>query len=980
MSIKPVAPEMANDEFFERKVRPLLIQNCFACHAKGQKKGGLSLADRAGLLAGGDSGAVVALEKPQDSLLIAAVEHRGGVAMPPDAKLSGPEIAILKKWIELGAPWPESANKGNGIRTSGSITDEDRQFWSFQPVKDVAPPAVKNGAWSRRPLDQFVLAQLEANGLSPVGEADKRTFIRRATFDLIGLPPTPDDVAAFVADDSPLAHERLINRLLESPHYGERWARHWLDVARYGEDQAHTFQARMYPSGYRYRDWVVTALNADMPYNQFVIEQIAGDLLPDDAHASSLSGTALAAGQSNAVVTEPAASAVPLTSRRLERLPALGYLALGPVYYKDAGCAGKAESDEVDDRIDTLCRGFLGLTVSCARCHDHKFDPIPTQDYYALAGVFASTEYREAPLAPDDIVKQFDAKAEAIKSLEKKLADTQTDEARKLGESLVPNISKYVIAAWKLQEARRTDPKISAKSFTDEGRLHEFLIDRWSQFLTSDLVQKRAYFNTYKSFTSSSAEKPGVNDTTAESPPDADAVVSIEAKVEWFGVALQQQISTAIRTRVELEAAYAKQLAAAADADKNKVAKPKFDGPMAELLKDILTANNAPLFIPKGNAEKLYPEASKVLLGGIQQELDQSKKELGPKYPTAHSLAEAKPTNVKVNLRGNHKELGDEVPRRFLAILSPAEPQPFRDGSGRLELARAIADPANPLTARVMVNRVWQHHFGRGLVGTPSNFGLLGERPTHPELLDHLAAKFVASSWSLKQLHREIMLSATYRLSSQVDGRGLRVEGQQQLADIPISSPSTLNPQLPTTLDPDNRLLWRHNRRRLDIEAWRDSMLAVSGNLDRALGGAAVNLNDGGNRRRTLYAAISRHELNGTLRLFDFPDPNLTSERRVSTTVPMQQLFVLNSDFLVRQARSLSQRLSNEATSDDKGRIERAYSILFQRPPNEAEVRIGLSYLQAPLPENIPADQVKLTAWEQYTQALLGTNEFVFVD
>ena len=618
--------------------------------------------------------------------------------------------------------------------------------------------------------------------------------------------------------------------------------------------------------------------------------------------------------------------------------------------------------------------------MSCARCHDHKFDPIPTQDYYALAGVFASTEYREAPLAPDDIVKQFDAKAEAIKSLEKKLADTQTDEARKLGESLVPNISKYVIAAWKLQEARRTDPKISAKSFTDEGRLHEFLIDRWSQFLTSDLVQKRAYLSTYKSFTSSSAEKPGVNDTTAESPPDADAVVSIEAKVEWFGVALQQQISTAIRTRVELEAAYAKQLAAAADADKNKVAKPKFDGPMAELLKDILTANNAPLFIPKGNAEKLYPEASKVLLTGIQQELDQSKKELGPKYPTAHSLAEAKPTNVKVNLRGNHKELGDEVPRRFLAILSPAEPQPFRDGSGRLELARAIADPANPLTARVMVNRVWQHHFGRGLVGTPSNFGLLGERPTHPELLDHLAAKFVASSWSLKQLHREIMLSATYRLSSQVDGRGLRVEGQQQFADIPISSPSTLNPQLPTTLDPDNRLLWRHNRRRLDIEAWRDSMLAVSGNLDRALGGAAVNLNDGGNRRRTLYAAISRHELNGTLRLFDFPDPNLTSERRVSTTVPMQQLFVLNSDFLVRQARSLSQRLSNEATSDDKGRIERAYSILFQRPPNETEVRIGLSYLQAPLPENIPADQVKLTTWEQYTQALLGTNEFVFVD
>ncbi|MBC8116381.1 MAG: DUF1549 domain-containing protein, partial [Candidatus Saccharimonas sp.] len=315
-STKPAAAEMPGDEFFERKVRPLFVQHCYSCHAKGQKKGGLSLADRTGLLAGGESGAVVALEKPDDSLLIAAVEHRGGMQMPPNGKLSDGEVAALRKWIELGAPWPESTTKNSGgIRTSGSITDEDRQFWSFQPVKDISPPAVKNGTWSRRPLDQFVMAQLEANDLSPVGEADKRMFIRRATFDLIGLPPTPDEVAAFIADDSPLAHERLINRLLESPHYGERWARHWLDVARYGEDQAHTFQARMYPSGYRYRDWVVAAFNADMPYNQFVIEQIAGDLLPE-------------------------------ANGRLERLPALGYLALGPIYYKDAGCMGKAESDE----------------------------------------------------------------------------------------------------------------------------------------------------------------------------------------------------------------------------------------------------------------------------------------------------------------------------------------------------------------------------------------------------------------------------------------------------------------------------------------------------------------------------------------------------------------------------------------------------------------------------------------------------------
>lgn len=915
---KPAVAEMSANEFFERKVRPLFVEHCYSCHAKGQKKGGFSLADRAGLLAGGESGAVVALEKPAESLLITAVEHRGGLQMPPNRKLSDAEIAALKKWIELGAPWPDSAaNKSGGIRASGSITAEDRQFWSFQPVKEVAPPAVKNGAWPRRPLDQFVMAQLEANDLSPVGETDKRAFIRRATFDLIGLPPTSDDVAAFLADESPLAHERLINRLLESPHYGERWARHWLDVARYAEDQAHTFQARMYPNGYRYRDWVVASFNRDLPYDQFVIAQIAGDLLPE-------------------------------ANGRLERLPALGYLALGPVYYKDAGCAGKAESDEIDDRIDTLCRGFLGLTVSCARCHDHKFDPIPTQDYYALAGVFASTQYREAPIASEDVVQQYDARAEAIKGQEKRLADAQATEARKLGESFAPLTSKYVLAAWKLQHRGEQKADELAKKLADELGLERFLIERWSQFLMTDLVQKRAYLADYKQVLAAQAGKSDI-------ASDPAAV----AAVEQAGVALQEKFVTALKTRDELDAAYAQRLAEATEADKGKVEKPKHAPAQVELLKDLLTEKNGPLALPKDRVDKLLPEASETLLTGIQKELDQAKKDLGPKYPTAHSLTDGKPTNTKVHLRGSHKDLGDEVPRRFLAILGPDEPQSFQEGSGRLELARAIANPANPLTARVMVNRVWLHHFGRGLVGTPSNFGLLGERPTHPELLDYLAAKFVASGWSLKQLHREIMLSATYRLASDQGSTSKDKE---------------------LTTDPDNRLLWRQNRRRLDIEAWRDSMLAVSGNLDATLGGSAVNLNDGGNRRRTLYAAVSRHELNGTLRLFDFPDPNLTSERRVSTTVPMQQLFVLNSDFLVRQAKALAGRLATETPSDDKVRIERAYAILFQRTPSEAEVRIGLSYLQAPLPENVTASQVKLTAWEQYAQALLGTNEFVFVD
>jgi len=917
-SSPPSTSERPGEEFFERKVRPLLVQHCYSCHAKGQQKGGLNLSDRAGLLAGGDSGSVVSLEKPDESLLVAAVEHRGGMQMPPNGKLSDAEVAALRQWIQAGAPWPESANPNSGgLRTAGGITADDRRFWSFQPVKDFMTPSVENETWPRRPLDRFVLAALEANGLSPVDEADKRTFLRRATFDLLGLPPTPEDVAAFLADDSPLAHERLIDRLLESPHYGERWARHWLDVARYGEDQAHTFQARTYPNGYRYRDWVVEAFSADMPYDQFVVEQIAGDLLPEpEAHK--------------------------------ERFAALGYLALGPVYYKDAGCAGKAESDEVDDRIDTLCRGFLGLTVSCARCHDHKFDPIPTKDYYALAGVFASTQYREAPLAAAEIVKKYDTAAEAIKGQEKQLTEARATAARRLGESFVPLASKYLLAAWKLRNRGEQNADALADQLAKDLGLHRFLIERWSELLATDLVQKRAYFLAYKQLVEGQAGKSGL----------ADDPVAV-ATAREIGHKLQEQFVAALRARDELEAMHARRLAEAADAEKGKIEKPKLDPAQAELLKDLLTDKTAPLAIPKDRAEKLLSPESKGALDAMQKDLEQAKKNLGPKYPFAHSLTEGPPANAKVHERGNHKDLGEEVPRRFLAILSPDEPQSFRDGSGRLELARAIASPANPLTARVMVNRVWMHHFGQGLVGTPSNFGLLGERPTHPELLDFLAAKFIASGWSLKQLHREIMLSATYRLAS--DRR-----------------PATKEKEL--TADPDNRLLWRQNRRRLDIEAWRDSLLAASGSLDAALGGPAANLNDDGNRRRTLYAAISRHDLNGTLRLFDFPDPNLTSERRVSTTVPMQQLFVLNSDFLIRQAKSLVSRLEREAEADDNRRIERAYALLFQRAPTATEMRIGLRYLQTPLSGDGTTSEVKLTAWERYAQVLLGTNEFVFVD
>jgi mono/diheme cytochrome c family protein len=702
---KPPSP--AQIEFFEKKVRPVLADQCFKCHGPDKQKGGLRLDSRAALLVGGDSGPAIVPGKPEASLLVKAVAHAEDVSqMPPKGKLAAEQVAALTAWIKDGAAWPETAAAAirpvvtdRGLQ----VTDKDRQFWSFRPVADPPLPVVRNASWCKTPIDRFVLARLEEKGLQPAAAADKRTLIRRVTFDLIGLPPTPAEIDAFMADNSSGAFAKVVDRLLANPHYGERWARHWLDVARYGEDQAHTFQSRKYPNGFRYRDWLVGAFNADLPYDRFIKEQIAADLLDGPG--------------------------------KPERLAALGFFALGPVYYGDP-----KKLDQIDDRIDTLCRGFLGLTVACARCHDHKFDPIPTRDYYALAGIIAGTEYVEEPLVPPEVVEEAKRK--------------QTEQEKK-----------------------------------------------------------------------------------------------------------------------------------------NKVP---------------------------------------------------------PKYPFIHALKEGpQPITMRVHVRGNPETLGEEEPRHFLTVLS-ADPQPFMHGSGRLDLAEAIASRENPLTARVMVNRIWQHHFGKGIVRTPSNFGSLGERPTHPELLDYLARRFVASGWSIKALHREILLSATYQQSSRYEARAYEV-------------------------DPDNRLLWHVSRRRLEVEAWRDAMLAVSGRLDLTLGGPSLDLASPANRRRTFYGAVSRHDLNPLLRLFDYPDPNVHAAERPETTVPLQQLFVLNDEFLVNNAKALAARLTADPNTDDAERLRRAFPLVFGRPATEREVQLGLAFLAS-------ADETGLTRWQQYAQALLASNEFLYVD
>ncbi len=908
-------------EFFERRIRPLFVSHCYECHGPDRVKGGLRLNSADAMRRGGDSGPVVVAGKPEESLLIEAVGHRSDIKMPPKEKLADAEIADLKRWVEFGAPWPADQPDAKTETAQFKITEEQRAFWSFQPIRAPALPQVKNEAWLATAIDRFVLARIEAAGLKASPEADRRTLIRRVTFDLTGLPPTPDEVDAFVADDRPDAWEQLVDRLLNSPHHGERWARYWLDVARYAEDQAHTFQARKYPNGYLFRDWVVQAINDDLPYDQFVMQQIAGDLLEGPA------------------------------DKKHDRETAVGYFALGPVYYADAGCAFKASLDELDDRIDTLARGFLGLTLACARCHDHKFDPISQQDYYALAGVFRSTTYREAPLVPADVVAKYEQGQTDIKEQERQVKKYQEQEAVRLSEQTARRASRCLTAVWRLAHPPAESGSTKVSQIARDEQIPEVVIERWQKFLVSEnreqLPQLAAWFRLV--------------DQAADLAVPADGKGVPSAVVE-AALMFQEEVLAAFEARSELERRHAAAVAAAPDAEKTKIAKPTLDKPHADLLA-ALVGGKGLCGIPVEKVEGLLDGIHLVELTALKARHETLKKTAPAKYAFAHSLADGQSANMKLHIRGNPNRTGDEVPRRFLTILAPESPQTFAQGSGRVELARAITSPNNPLTARVIVNRLWQQHFGRGIVGTPSNFGAQGERPSHPELLDYLAGRLLAQGWSLRRVHREILLSATYRQAS---------------ADMPANS----------EIDPDNKLLWRMNRRRLDVEAWRDALMMAAGNLDRSIGGPSGSLPSSDFRRRTLYGQVSRHNLDGMLRLFDFPDPNITSERRTVTTVPLQQLFVLNSDFMVREAKTLAARVAG-ASNDDTARIYEAYRVLFGRPPTAEETQLGIEFLAIAEPgepaqtgqkPDQPLPKSALSRWEQYAQVLLGANEFTFVD
>ncbi|MBI4662172.1 MAG: PSD1 domain-containing protein, partial [Verrucomicrobia bacterium] len=921
--VRMLAADDMGIEFFEKKIRPVLAEYCYECHSHTAKKlkADLYLDHREGLLQGGESGVAVVLGEPDKSRLIEAIRYTNSdLQMPPKKKLPEAVIADLVEWIKMGAPWPEEPKLqiADSNRENPEAEKRKRDHWAWQPIRDYTPPAVKNMDWPRSPIDHFILAKLEEKALKPAPQADRRMLIRRAYFDLTGLPPSLLAVEDFVADGSSDAFAKVVDQLLASPHYGERAARHWMDVARYGEDQAHSFQPRLYPQGFRYRDWLVRSLNSDMPYDDFIREQIAADLLEGP--------------------------------NPLERLPALGFFALGPVYYGDSKMF-----DQLDDRIDTLTRGFLGLTVACARCHDHKYDPISQKDYYALAGVFSSTAYVEVPVVPQEVVQVYDRAQAAIQSKNSEIDKVIQAEGAKLGQSMAGEIARYMVSAWKLENQRKNNPKLAAEQIAKPEGLHGVALERWTKYLVPDPKNEKPHLARWR-------QTLAQQDAKTDLSSDEKAVTEVRQAAEAF----QNYVSALRKAKDALEESHSAALANAADGAKDQLVKPALEKSQSAVLDEIFGTDGV-LTIPKNQVERLFAAETKTRLSQLRNELERLKKEAPPKYPVIHALKEgSKIANVPVLLRGNPETPGEEAPRRFLSILAGEREHAFKHGSGRAELADAIADRHNPLTVRVMVNRIWQHHFGRGLVRTASNFGTLGEPPTHPELLDYLASRFLDLGWSMKALHRMIMLSAAYQMSSQSDPRN-------------------------SEIDPENAFLWRMNRQRLEVEVWRDAMLAVSDKLDRAIGGPSAQLASPDNHRRTLYAAVSRHDLNSLLRLFDFPDPNVTSDTRSVTTVPLQQLFVLNSEFMIRQAKALAAKLTAHPNETAEARVRRAFLIAYGRPPSDPELRLGLNFLSAPEPSQGSGSAGNgssesngaashFSKWEQYAQILLSSNEFMYVD
>jgi mono/diheme cytochrome c family protein len=890
----------AGDEFFEKEIRPLLVTHCLECHGE-KRTAGLLLASRGSLLQGGESGAAIVPGDPAASLLIQAVRHEGGLEMPPKKQLTPREIEALVRWVELGAPWPDSA-----ALSPADPAERARTHWAFQPVREPAVPEVRNADWVQTPIDAFILQRLEQAELTPAPEADRRTLIRRVSYGLTGLPPTPEEVTEFVQDPDPEAYAKLVDRLLDAPQYGEHLARQWLDLARYSDTKGYVYarEERFWVHAWTYRDWVVQALNSDLPYNRFLLLQLAADQVPD---------------------------------RGATDLAAMGFLTLGRRFLG-------VKHDILDDRIDAVSRGMLGLSVGCARCHDHKYDPIPTTDYYSLYGVFDSCAERYVPLSETpagDAAYQSELQTRREK-LQTKLAESREETSARVRQ----RIGDYLRAQTQLD----LYPAEGFDQVFEKDDLLPAFVRRWEAFLHNADRRGDPVFAPWLAYRQLPADT-FAEQAAAVLPALIAAGREVHPQVAAAFASPPQSFGDVIDRYAKLFTEVDGQWRTLLDTATKEGADPPQELPdaHAESLRRILYGPASPCEVPDEpivHTETFFDSGTTTELWKLQGEVDRWIINAPVADPWALTLVDRPvPAEPRVFRRGSPLNKGDPVPRQFLKLLAGDDRQPFQQGSGRLELAQAIIDPQNPLTARVIVNRVWALHFGQGLVPTPSDFGLRAAAPSHPELLDWLASRFVADGWSLKLLHRQMLLSATYRQSSLGPN------------DPPVR-------QRAEQLDPGNRLLWRWTPHRLTFEELRDSLLAASGQLDLQSGGKPVPLFDPPfPRRRTLYGLVDRQFFPSALRVFDFANPDLHIPARNETTVPQQALYVLNHPLVLEQVRRLA-AATVEPSTEPRLVIHQLFRRTLQRNPTDDEVADGLAFVAAAEQTRQPLERVTVADWQ----------------
>jgi len=940
VTVRAAEPTKAQLDFFERKIRPILTENCFKCHspAKGKIKGGLELDWKGGWEKGGENGPVIVPGDPEQSRLIKAVRYIDpDLQMPPKGeKLSATQISDLVAWVKMGAPDPRTIRPAAAI--AGEIGGNGKDHWAFKPVNKPPLPDVQNGAWVRNEVDRFVLAKLEASGMKPNEPADPRALIRRVYFDLIGLPPTPEEADQFLNDDSPKAFEKVVDKLLASPHYGERWGRHWLDVARYSDSKGQFDRRRessIYPYAWTYRDYVIKAFNEDKPYDRFIVEQLAADKLTLGADKNAQA--------------------------------ALGFITLGDHFNGNP-------NDIINDRIDVTSKAFLGLTVSCARCHDHKFDPIPQADYYSLHGIFASSVEPQT--------KPAISSASAGTSYQDYLAKRAELDGR------IQNVTTQVVTTAFGDYRRLAGVYLCAIEMPVKDRdeyLTKYgadpdLLKNWQRLVKAGGRQAASIFGPWNFL---SRIPPGR--FAVQAPRFLAGLENNERARQLNPNVLQAFKGARPRSMAEVAAIYGTLFS------RND---PTWQATLATGMSDA--------------ALRILPNRQRAQVFGLREQSDM----LEMVHPGAPARAPVlvdgpAPKDSPIFIRGEAENQGAVVPRRFLEVLSGPNRAQFKNGSGRLELAQAIANKNNPLTARVLVNRVWLHHFGEGFVATPDDFGNQSSPPSHPELLDYLARRFMEEGWSLKKLHKLILLSATYQQS-------------------------TKNNPAYAEKDPYNRLLWRANVRRLEFEPLRDSILYIGGNLDLTVGGHPVDLSEGTHKsqkryapflnrdgrfqlpsapRRTVYGYIDRADLVEVLNTFDFASPDMPMGKRYETTVPQQALFLMNSPLVIEQVRNVVERKEFKEQNTDEARIRYLYELFFQRLPLQEEIRQGTEFVAAHhSPEKTEAPAIRpgadaigqvnkrprprqsgppassspsrkpLSGWQEYAHALLLTNEASFVN